>query len=272
MRLFRLLKPWRCHPSTQDRWWPGGKKEPIIPDLGDLSAFHSRASQPAFYSDFNRRKKAVGGGPRFREIRGRLDWPLVLWMALKRPVYHLHRQIFSLHLRPARGNLTSRTFLILTFPFLRPRARDRDVSCRVVAWRGVAWREVARVFSRQPRGHLSSWIPLTNFDTLKIRGWGKKMKLVHYKRAKNVSLFFHVSLFLQGSYLGNTFTYLAYKFICKDGIERTIPKNHFNFLFDLRIGLHLFAFIQNFASSLKKKEKRKINSISLILCSNAVLR
>lgn len=28
----------------QDRWWPGGKKEPIIPDLGDLSAFHS--SQP----------------------------------------------------------------------------------------------------------------------------------------------------------------------------------------------------------------------------------
>lgn len=139
MRLFRLLKPWRCHPSTQDRWWPGGKKEPIIPDLGDLSAFHSRASQPAFYSDFNRRKKAVGGGPRFREIRGRLDWPLVLWMALKRPVYHLHRQIFSLHLRSARGNLTSRTFLILTFPFLRPRARDRDVSCRVVACRGVAW-------------------------------------------------------------------------------------------------------------------------------------
>ena len=177
MRLFRLLKPWRCHPSTQDRWWPGGKKEPIIPDLGDLSAFHSRASQPAFYSDFNRRKKAVGGGPRFREIRGRLDWPLVLWMALKRPVYHLHRQIFSLHLRPARGNLTSRTFLILTFPFLRPRARDRDVSCRVMAWRGVAWREVARVFSRQPRGHLSSWIPLTNFDTLKIRGWGKKWNL-----------------------------------------------------------------------------------------------
>lgn len=177
MRLFRLLKPWRCHPSTQDRWWPGGKKEPIIPDLGDLSAFHSRASQPAFYSDFNRRKKAVGGGPRFREIRGRLDWPLVLWMALKRPVYHLHRQIFSLHLRSARGNLTSRTFLILTFPFLRPRARDRDVSCRVVAWRGVAWREVARVFSRQLRGHLSSWIPLTNFDTLKIRGWGKKWNL-----------------------------------------------------------------------------------------------
>lgn len=160
----------------------------------------------------------------------------------------------------------------VSFPSSSRERPRRVVSCRGVSWRGVVWREVARVFSRQPRGHLSSWIPLTNFDTLKIQGWGKKMKLVHYKRAKNVSLFFHVSLFLQGSYLGNTFTYLAYKFICKDGIERTIPKNHFNFLFDLRIGLHLFAFIQNFASSLKKKEKRKISSISLILCSNAVLR
>lgn len=141
MRLFRLLKPWRCHPSARTVGGPEEKRNPLFP-ISAISRRFTRASQPAFYSDFNRRKKAVGG-PRFREIRGRLDWPLVLWMALKRPVYHLHRrhrQIFSLHLRPARGNLTSRTFLILTFPCSR-----ETKTCRVVASGRT------RVFAPAPR-------------------------------------------------------------------------------------------------------------------------
>lgn len=129
MRLFRLLKPWRCHPSTRTVGGPEEKRNPLFP-ISAISRRFTRASQPAFYSDFNRRKKAVGGGPRFREIRGRLDWPLVLWMALKRPVYHLHRrhrQIFSLHLRPARGNLTIQD---VSHPDVSLLARDQDVSCR----------------------------------------------------------------------------------------------------------------------------------------------
>lgn len=76
-------------------------------------------------------------------------------------------------------------------------------------------------------------------------------------------------LYSSKGYFSESFTYLMYKFICKDGIER-IPRNHFNFLFNLRISLHLRKI--QFRILLEKKKEEKYHSISLILLarSNAV--
>lgn len=148
MWLFRLLKPRPCHPSqTVAR----GKRYPLFP-ISAISVFHS--SNYFLFRFQARGKSGVGEGlPRGGEIRGRLDWPFVLWMALKRPVYHLCAPWNLLPTSPlgrARGSVTY----------------IQDVSHSDV-WsfaRPAASRGVARIFARVPRGSFAR-ILLTTFDT-----------------------------------------------------------------------------------------------------------
>lgn len=135
-------------------------------------------------------------------------------MALKRPVYHLHRrQIFSLHLRLARGNLASGTFLIMTF---------FPCSCRGT-----------RVLFAPASCRSPILIPLRfEIPFRKKRKW----KLVHHHKRVNkvVSSFFHASLFLQRGILESFYAFRINLFV------RSITVgNGFNYRYICFAFLHL---------------------------------